>query len=246
MTELVQQDLYWIMRRLPKRVVSLMKDYPSVFLAGGFIRACVANEDPQDIDLFAPDEERAGLFANVLAQSDGKLFKTENAYTIRIPDTVPIQVIHRWTYTKPEELIESFDFTIAKAVVCRGEYRNSTTHKPAWKSLIHDNFYADLAAKRLVYTKPHRNEDAGGSMLRVLKFYHRGYKIPLDSLGAVMARLMSGVKEDRLPLRKADDFEDALGLVLTGLLREVDPLLDPLHIFHLPTAAESQDSDHSL
>ena len=44
--------------------------------------------------------------------------------------------------------------------------------------LCNIRFYPDLAARRLVYTSPLRNEDAGGSILRVLKFYQRGYRIP--------------------------------------------------------------------
>jgi len=95
-----------------------MESTSACFMAGGFIRACVAGEEVQDIDLFAPDADRAGLYATILAGIDGKTYKSANAYTIRIPSVeLPIQVIHRWAYTKPEELAESFDFTVAKSVV---------------------------------------------------------------------------------------------------------------------------------
>jgi hypothetical protein len=210
-----------------------MKNHHSVFLAGGYIRACVANEPVADIDLFAPDEERASLYARVLA-GDEKISKSKNAFTFRIKgfDT-PIQVIHRWTFAKPEEVIESFDFTVAKAMVWCSS--GSVDHTRKWESLIHDDFYSDLAAKRLVYTSPIRNEDAGGSVLRLLKFYSKGYRTPLDSLAAVIARLVvQGVVEEGLS-KLGPTREEAMTVALTGLLHEVDPLLDPEHIYHLPS-----------
>lgn len=246
MRNLQKQDLYWILRRLPKRVLGLMEFHPGLFLAGGFIRACVANEDPSDIDLFAPDEDHARLYAAIIAGNDGRVFYSKNAITIRIPDVaIPVQVIHRWTYTKPEELIESFDFTVAKTAVWCAEKRDETTRRPRWESLVHDDFYADLAAKRLSYTKPQRNEDAGGSLLRVLKFYQKGYRIPLDSMSAVIARLIMGVDMAKLEgvaeALGGATREEVLGTVITGLLHEVDPLQDPHHIFHLPSYTDTKD-----
>ena len=75
-----------------------------------------------------------------------------------------------------------------------------------------------MAAKRLVYLSPVRSEDAGGSILRVLKFYKRGYNIPLDSLAAVIGRLNSGV-DHRATHGDPAQYEK----VILGLLREVDP-----------------------
>lgn len=234
MIALDSKDLFWILRRTPRCVINLMESHRLVFMAGGFIRACIANEEVQDLDLFAPDAERADLYARAVAGGAGTIYKTQNAITIRRPDVpFPIQVVHRWTYVTAEELIESFDFTIAKAVVWCTTLRDNTNHKPGWTSIAHDNFYIDLAAKRLTYTSPKRNEDAGGSALRMLKFYQRGYRIPLDSMGAVLARLYGGVHLDQLPQDRPR--EEALAMVITGLLHEVDPLLDPHHIFHLPS-----------
>ena len=104
--------------------------------------------------------------------------------------------------------------------------------------MIDDRFYADLAAKRLIYRSPLRNEDAGGSLLRVLKFYQRGYRIPLNSLGAVIARLVNAVDEEKIGAF-AGNHEQKLAKVLTALLHEVDPAIDPEHIAHLPSDEEN-------
>jgi hypothetical protein len=86
-----------------------------------------------------------------------------------------------------------------------------------------------------------RIEEAGGSCLRVLKFYQKGYRIPLNSMGAVIARLMSAVRiEDVRSFNDKNAWdEEKLAKVITGLLREVDPNIDPSHIAHLPSEDES-------
>ena len=117
---------------------------------------------------------------------------------------------------------------------------NSNSEEPRqvvkWSSFCDDRFYIDLASKRLIYRKPIRNEDAGGSMLRVLKYYQKGYRIPLDSLGSVIARLIHNLDTDRQPLN------DEIGVanIITGLLREVDPAIDPLHLSHLPAVNDDK------
>jgi hypothetical protein len=223
-------DVLHITRCLPKVVVDVLKLYPKeVFLAGGFIRACIANEEISDVDLIVANAEKAKMVADILKVERAKgglvehrTVSTANAYTI-LGYKYPIQVIHRWTYATVEDAIQSFDFTIA----CAGLYWDGSL----WRSTTHPDYYADLASKRLSYTSPVLNEDAGGSMLRVLKFYQRGYRIPLDSLGSVIARLTQSIRVGSL----ATVDEAQAGRVITGLLREVDPAVDPDHIAHLPS-----------
>lgn len=232
LTPLRPTDVHWVVSRLPKDVIDAMKSNSKLILAGGFIRACVANEKPADIDMFASTKEEAGVIAGLLsAKRNRKPITTDNAITIPGPG-LALQFIHRWTFSSLDECIQSFDFTIASAAIAFVEGK--------WVGKCHSDFYADLAGKRLVYLAPARNEDAGGSMLRVLKFYQRGYRIPLDSLGAVIARLMTGINKEELPLGRTNgNVEAAHALVLSGLLREVDPLLDPDHIIHLPSSQET-------
>ena len=74
-------------------------------------------------------------------------------------------------------------------------------------------------------------------MLRVLKFYQRGYRIPLDSLGAVIARFVGELDEDgvgTLMSREGKTREQATATVLTARLREVDPSLELAKQAHLP------------
>lgn len=235
MIPLLKEDVTWCLARLPRPVVKLLRDNPiKVFLAGGFVRDCILREKPSDVDLFAASPEEAFAAARTLALSDEKpgaitvgwekrIHRSDNAFTLHMRHTV--QIIHRWTFDSPRAALESFDFTIARGAVWYDGKEFTGGCDP--------RFYPDLAAKRLIYCAPDRNEDAGGSLLRLLKFYQRGYRAPLHSVGGVIARLMAGVNFDAIPGAHGRlMFEDALAQrelarVLTGLLHEVDPLLDP-------------------
>lgn len=211
MRRLNDHDLKWAVRRLPYDVRKLMITHGmKVMLAGGYIRSIIANEPINDIDLFGPSKDYAEACAKELAGEHGRLHTTQ--YAISVSTMKPmVQFIHRWTYEEPRALIESFDFTIASAAMWW------SFEEQQWKSLCDESFYEDLAAKRLVYRRPERNEDAGGSFLRVLKFYQKGYRIPLDSLAAVIERLDRGVD------RQKGDTREFYEKVIHGLLREVDP-----------------------
>lgn len=227
MNQLDKQDLAWAIERLPKKLRELMQEpdwQGKIFVGGGYLRAIVANETINDVDVFVGSKETAELLAYKLAFDKKDVYETDNALTIK--DKLPIQIIHRWNFDDGQAVTDSFDFTVCCAVIfCIGG---------GWDSNIDERFYIDLAAKRLVYRQPQRNEDAGGSMLRVLKYYQKGYRIPLDSLGKVMARLVSGIEQEKVDLKD----EDRVATLLTALLVEVDPAIDPEHLAHLPSTTD--------
>lgn len=211
-------DLNYVVRRIPSDIRRIMKE-TSTFVGGGFIRETIAGNAPHDIDLFGPDKLGLKMLATTLAaQRNVKCHETDNALTVLAPPRMPVQFITRWLFSDPAKLIESFDFTVCQATVWFG---NGQFH-----SAISDRFYPDLAARRLMYTYPQREEEAGGSMMRVLKFLKRGYNIQAPSLGGVMSRMEAKVVEAHLPLGRFEgNREKAVGHVFAGLLREVDPLL---------------------
>lgn len=229
--KLDNHDLYQAKRRLPKILTDEMESERwagKIFVAGGFIRAVVTQERVNDIDINVQSKEDAEILAFKLAESKHNIIETDNAFTIKSKKHLPIQIIHRWVFHKPEDVVNSFDFSVCCAVIFfkDGKYDSFCT----------DYFYQDLAAKRLRYMRPVRNEDAGGSMLRVLKYYQKGYRISLDSLGYVMARMVA-----KIDFSKVDaDNENDIGFILSGMLREVDPATDPDHEAHLPTVKDDE------
>lgn len=215
MNTLTTDDMQFLLGRMPRDLLALLKK-EDISLAGGAIRASVAKEKINDYDIFGADADNLVRVAKDLALSrKGRCHHTANANTVLAPSYTPVQFITRWCYQTPENVIHSFDFTICQAVVWYDKAEN------AWRSRCSERFYADLAAKRLSYTATVRNEDAGGSILRAFKFASRGFSISPEDLGAVLARLASGVNAEAEFWLGDEEWK---ALVLTGLLREVDPM----------------------
>lgn len=206
------EDKSRVLARTPKDVRALMQEEGAI-LAGGYIRAIIAGEKPNDIDLFGPTKADLQGWSWALAQCrGGRLHQTDNADTVLSPGRTPVQFIHRWVYDDAPELLDEFDFTIAQAVIF--------WHDGKWWGLCSPRFYSDLAARRLVYTHPKRDEDVGGSLLRARKFLRAGYDIPLGSLAGIAARLAVGVDGHAF-----EEGEEKVRTVMHGLLQEVDPLV---------------------
>jgi hypothetical protein len=209
MSALSLADLHLVVRRMPRDVQDALRQNPGLFVGGGFVRAVVGNEEVNDIDFFGPDYAFVFRVAEMLKSrtSDTTLLKTKNAITLASPGRTALQFITRWSFSTPEDLVRSFDFTVCQAAVCfeRGMFR----------SVVGPRFYQDLAAKRLTYTLPIRDEEAGGSMLRVIKYVKRGYRIQMRDLSAVIARVVNNY-----------DPKTSVGLdqFILSRMQEVDPL----------------------
>lgn len=188
-------DLVACLARLPKELAKAITEPEfagKVFIAGGFVRAIVAGEPVNDIDVFVSDAKLADQLTVRLLKKEldvaptlGRLntiYTTDNAYTLRTFSPV-IQIIRNRTYKDAFDIVHNFDFSVVAAAF----YWHAT--KKQWASLTHGSFYKDLAAKRLCYLNPSHHDNAAGSLLRVLKFYKLGYHIPVESLSGVLARL---------------------------------------------------------
>jgi hypothetical protein len=190
--QLPPEHVQKVLSGLPQPVIDALKTFgPRVILAGGFIRAAVADEKPSDIDLFVKDPATAHELAGYLSEA----FRTEgfhtsyNALTIRRESGIPIQIIYRWHYDTPRAVVEDFDFTIARAALWWGWDGSGCEHLDfGWLSDSDPQFIEDVTDRRLRYCAPERIEAHAGSLFRVFKFYKRGYAISLEQLAAVMAR----------------------------------------------------------
>lgn len=211
---LTENDVKFVVSRLPADVRTLIEESNGrICVAGGFIRAVIANEEPSDVDLFGDNAAYLRSTARRFADSRvvARSHASPNAVSVITPDRLTVQFITRWVYAANEDVISSFDFTVCAVAIW---HKNGV-----WQSACSDRFYQDLAARRLHYTSPVRDEEVGGSMLRVIKYLKRGYVIQVDSLGAVIGRIVQHVKVDTSQDIASEDIQR----VVTGLLREVDP-----------------------
>ncbi len=272
MNSLTYHDLQFALLRTPKQLLEIMKRPEwagKIFVGGGFLRSIVAGDPINDIDVFCPDKQTALFLAKTLnaelfdlpdssseeftAEDDRKLnriWTTDNAYTL-LAFKPTIQIIHRWSFKTGIEAADSFDFTCCAAMFWHGT-KTIPHDEIGWQSYCDERFYPDVAGKRLIYRNPIRNEDAGGSMLRVLKYYQKGYRIPLDSLADVITRLVQGVDFDKLSMSldgessaqlSASNTPKEFSRIICGLLREVDPLIDASHVAHLPAESTREPLD---
>lgn len=221
MNALTVNDLNHVVRRIPKDVRDLLSKYQSsLFLGGGFVRAIVAGEQPSDVDLFGVSKELLTTIAKELQTTRGgsekcRLHVSKNAISVICVGRITVQFITRWTYSKPRDVVSSFDFTVCQVCV----WRDGAEKTAPWVSEASPSFYIDLAARRLVYTCPERDEEAGGSLLRAIKYMKRGYTMQVGSLAGVVARLTRALDDKRVNL--SDEY--SVKVVLNGLLQEVDP-----------------------
>ena len=209
--KLTDKDVQKIVDQLPMGLMELMVT-EDIFLAGGAIRAIIAGEEVKDFDLFTRSAEKAREYAERLSEvfNNEDYLATENAFTVKddlgsIPD---IQFIHRWTFSNKWGLIGSFDYTIAQAAIW---FENGD-----WKSVATPSFYDDLEAKQLVYTAPDREEEPGGSLLRMRKFLRMGYDISSYDMAKVISRLLNGVDLNQL----ADFKENERSSIINDLLTD--------------------------
>jgi hypothetical protein len=226
MMQLSKTDLNFILSRCPRDVLKLLRGNPgTLFLAGGFIRSTLAGEKVSDIDLFGGSADDLMRIAKDLTlERKGRYFKTDNAITVLSPPRIPVQFITRWLFKDPGVCIDSFDYTVCQAVIWAEQIEIDAPEpelkktKIIFHSAISDAFYQDLAARRLVYTFPQREEEAGGSFMRMVKFIKKGYNIQAPSMAGVMARILWKVRDEGM------SDEKWMATIITGLLREVDPL----------------------
>lgn len=201
--ELRPLDVSTCLSAVPEEVRSVLIEFPqSVVLAGGLIRATVSDEQISDIDLFTSYPEVAKE-VELRLRGLGPASQRQGVATI-YAKPFPIQVIVRQPFEDPAALIGSFDFTICRAALW--------SDGQAWRSLSSIFFYLDVAAKRLRYCSPAREEEASSGLLRVLHFYRKGYRIGISSFAQVLARFSDGA---------GGDTKDALAL--ESLLRRGTP-----------------------
>lgn len=239
MNTLTFHDLQFALLRAPRALLSVMKRPEwngKVFVGGGFLRSIVTRDEINDVDVFVGSKAEADELARDIIRmpleswnrprdrKEAGVFITDNAITLTAKEP-KIQIIHRWVFKVGQDVADSFDFTCCCAVFWWDDQ---------WRSYCDERFYPDVAAKRLVYRSPVRNEEAGGSALRLLKYYRKGYCAPIDSFAAVIARLIKDIEivgDDKIGTLIT---EVELTRIITGLLREVDPAIDPTHVAHLP------------
>jgi len=161
------------------------------YVAGGFIRAFMAGEPRTDLDLFCESKTDARVTWDRLgAAGYRRVFSSPLAETLAPPGLHPGRVVQVVLHTcaPPAAMLSTFDFTVCCAAL--------TFDWPAGQArlLLHPEFYRHLAGRLLVY-QPGAPRPIS-SVKRVCKYVRRGYRIPEESLLALLQAVSTMVKWD--------------------------------------------------
>ena len=152
---------------LEKHPISVTALKNNAYVAGGAIRSLFTSSPINDYDLFF---EKESDFNNTLkGLTDFKFLSTDTAMTHNDSKTKQIFQLICATYADPENMLDTFDFTICMA---------------AWKQtgefIFNDRFLQHCSQKRLCFNTNAKFPIC--SLWRALKYIKRGYKLPAIDL----------------------------------------------------------------
>jgi hypothetical protein len=146
-------------------------------VAGGFLRAYYGNEEASDLDIFFRSSALADAATRLARRTPGirELAATDSAVTFQADGApIPFQLITRVTSLTVDALLMRFDFTVCAAGLSFS-CPIPTTSVLSGTVCLHDQFFEDLAARRLSFVV---GADALTSLHRLFKYIQRGYRCP--------------------------------------------------------------------
>ncbi|MCM3109938.1 hypothetical protein [Lederbergia lenta] len=153
---------------LGKDLVNALKRHDA-YIAGGTITSLLSNRDINDIDVYFRNEESAiGFIQEFWEDRIHVVSHTKKATHFVYPtghDPINLQVIHFNYFNSPEDIFETFDFT-----VCMGcfDFRGE-------EFIIHNDFLKHNSQRILKFNS--KTAFPIVSLLRVQKYEDKGYKI---------------------------------------------------------------------
>ena len=189
-------------RRLPDDVkAGLVAMGPRAVVAGGYLRSLgsqvipgkhasghFVEESPKDIDIFVPDVNGMSEMSHYLQSRRcvghrryraGMLAWRGTLTFKQLPGETPeVQVVGEWSFEKPAEVIENFDFTVSAAALW---WTGTEWAGAAWE------FWAENMEARLTSYMDDA-PDPAGTLMRLQRYIRLGYHVPMPSLTAIAVR----------------------------------------------------------
>lgn len=157
-------------------------------IAGGCFTQLFLGNKPNDIDVFFKNENQMNIAVSRIKNNSNFKITFENDYVLNsFKNNQKIQLIKKYFFENPEDILQSFDFTIVKFAY-NGE-----------EIFYHDRFFKDLAKKRLVIDK--NLMKPLGTLKRSYKYTKRGFTL----CPKAMARLAKNIQELNIDWENPDD-----------------------------------------
>lgn len=205
-----QKELNKIKKLLDSDIYAALKASKAI-LAGGALTSIFTGKEINDFDIYFRNFESLELFLKNVYDKDTLIEKDEDYVDMRSHTLIcvnstnrsilfttggengtKIQLIHFGFYEKPEDIFESFDFTINMAAFDFAD--ESFT--------FHEDFFKDLAGRRLVINT--KTNYPLITMLRLGKYQDRGYYPSKKEV------LKLGLAVNNLQIESWDELEDQL------------------------------------
>jgi hypothetical protein len=202
-----------IVAALPTEIRELaISEGPNILIAGGFCRDVMTGAEPKDIDIFSVSSQAMHNAIHNFDWTEHYTARlTANAKSFIHDDDGPdVQFISRVYYADHFEAVKSFDFSICQVGVFYIPGKG-------WEGICTVEYMEDLPEFKMRYTAPERDEDPGASLLRMVKFVSRGYKIAEADIARVMGRFV--VKLDEEPRSVPETEESATERVKAAFRR---------------------------
>lgn len=162
----------WIHPKMFQYILS----HKNCYIAGGAVKDVVANQEPNDIDVYFlryKDYKDFVSFAMTVTKRKFKIYKTNLAVSFDDNVHKRLQAI-KCTCGPVYKVLNEFDFTIVKGAIWDNKLIKCTT------------FDQDNASKQLVYCT---TKAPASSVYRVKKYQGRGYTISEDDFNRLQSDL---------------------------------------------------------
>lgn len=237
-----------VYEEVKRRITRRINDNAKAFIKLGVKQFYVCGgallpEEPNDYDLFPIDEDDFNeKWWRTLLNKDFMTWETPNATSFKI-DGVKIQLCKFWNDSLINT-VERFDFTHCKlgAEFHRAEYKGKKVDRFECTDVyVSDDFIRFRILGYSEYTGAHENDYPLSSLLRVFKYYKRGYiRSSYDVIFQILESFLERGYENPL------DFGQQLAGIDIGQEESegiTDNMKTLMHIFFLLTGDVIEDSD---
>lgn len=192
---------------LDKRIYNLLKSYDAI-IAGGAVTSLFTRKEINDIDVYFRSRKDMAEFVDEAIEQSHWVMSYTNKAVLFICGGNEYQVITFRAFDKPEDIFETFDFT-----VCMGAFDFKTE-----EFVLHPEFMQHNAQKLLKFNQ--KTAFPIISAMRVQKYENRGYYISKPDYIKIILACMN------LNIENKEQLEDQLGGMygynMDKLLKDVD------------------------
>lgn len=173
-------------------LVQLLKKY-ECYIAGGTITSLMCNREINDIDIYFRDEKSLIGFVEEIWGVGWVISQTDKALLIKYEKTLDIQLIYFKYFANPEEIFDTFDFT-----VCMGCFDFKTE-----EFVLHEDFFKHNS-QRLLKFNPNTAYPII-SLMRTWKYKEKHYNISKAEMIRIILTCM------QLNINTLDELKEQLG-----------------------------------